>query len=130
MTWTLDYDKTSDFDDVSGHWHLEEAPYDATKTRVFYACDIALKGAVPGPILNYISKAALKQATAWVKKESEANPTATAVAQKYKYHGSVPAQVEAREPAMSGRGGGGWWPRGLFSKPSNRAGWALFSRTQ
>jgi hypothetical protein len=34
-----------------------------------------MKGSVPGPILNYISKQALKQATAWVKKESEANPT-------------------------------------------------------
>lgn len=45
--------------------------------RVFYACDIKMKGSVPAPILNYISKAALKQATAWVKRESEANPDAT-----------------------------------------------------
>ena len=28
----------------------------------------------PGPILNYISKSALKQATSWVKKESELEP--------------------------------------------------------
>jgi hypothetical protein len=33
--------------------------------------DIKMKGVVPGPIMNYISKAALKQATSWVKKESE-----------------------------------------------------------
>ena len=26
VTWKLDYDKTSDFDDVSGHWHVEEHP--------------------------------------------------------------------------------------------------------
>jgi len=26
VTWKLDYDKTSDFDDVSGHWHIEEHP--------------------------------------------------------------------------------------------------------
>ena len=26
MTWSLDYDKLSDFDDVAGHWHLEEHP--------------------------------------------------------------------------------------------------------
>lgn len=56
-------------DDVSGHWHLEETP--SGRTRVFYACDIKLKGSVPGPILNYLSKSALKTATAWVKKESE-----------------------------------------------------------
>lgn len=77
MTWTLDYEKTSDFDDVVGHWHLEEHPSKAGVTRVFYACDIKLAGKVPGPILNYISKAALKQATSWVKKESESNPDAS-----------------------------------------------------
>ena len=70
MTWTLDYEKTSDFDDVSGHWHVEEL-IPQTKTRVYYACDIKLHGGVPKPILNYISKSALKQATGWVKKESE-----------------------------------------------------------
>jgi len=73
MTWKLDYEKTSDFDDVSGHWHVEDHPTRPGNCRVFYACDIKLKGSVPGPVLNYISKAALKQATGWVKKESEKN---------------------------------------------------------
>lgn len=81
MTWTLDYDKTSDFDDVSGHWHLEDHPKRDSATRVYYACDIRLAGSVPGPILNYISKAALKQATGWVKRESENSPS-----------GSIPAE--------------------------------------
>jgi hypothetical protein len=74
MTWTLDYDKTSDFDDVSGHWHVEALT--KSTSRVFYACDIKTRGSVPGPILNYISKAALKSATSWVKKEAEAMPEA------------------------------------------------------
>lgn len=74
MTWTLDYDKTSDFDDVAGHWHLEDHPTKPECTRVFYACDIKLKGAVPGPVVNFLSKTALKTATSWVKKESEKNP--------------------------------------------------------
>mmetsp|Transcript_16642 Transcript_16642/g.37405 ORF Transcript_16642/g.37405 Transcript_16642/m.37405 type:complete len:199 (-) Transcript_16642:608-1204(-) len=26
LIWSLDYDKTSDFDDVAGHWHLEDHP--------------------------------------------------------------------------------------------------------
>lgn len=77
MTWTLDYDKTSDFDDVSGHWHLEDHPSRPQCTRVFYACDIQLKGSVPKPVVNFLSKTALKTATGWVKKESEANPTGT-----------------------------------------------------
>jgi hypothetical protein len=76
MTWTLDYDKTSDFDDVSGHWHLEDHPVKPLCTRVFYACDIKLKGSVPKPVVNFLSKTALKTATAWVKKESEKSPAA------------------------------------------------------
>jgi hypothetical protein len=67
----LDYDKTSDFDDVSGHWHLEAHPEKPDCTRVFYACDIKLRGAIPKPVVNYLSKSALRTATGWVKKESE-----------------------------------------------------------
>jgi hypothetical protein len=80
LVWKLDYDKTSDFDDVSGHWHVESLPQSCS--RVFYACDIKTKGSVPGPILNYISKQALKSATSWVKKESEAMPEAKAARSK------------------------------------------------
>jgi hypothetical protein len=81
LTWNLDYDKTSDFDDVSGHWHVEDHPSTPGRSRVFYACDIKMKGSVPKPILSYISKSALKQATGWVKKESEQNPEATVPSQ-------------------------------------------------
>eukprot|EP00529_Nitzschia_sp_RCC80_P028374 CAMPEP_0113486036 /NCGR_PEP_ID=MMETSP0014_2-20120614/24790_1 /TAXON_ID=2857 /ORGANISM="Nitzschia sp." /LENGTH=270 /DNA_ID=CAMNT_0000379697 /DNA_START=152 /DNA_END=964 /DNA_ORIENTATION=- /assembly_acc=CAM_ASM_000159 len=77
MTWTLDYNKSSDFDDVAGHWHLEDHPTKPDCTRVYYACDIKLKGAVPGPVVNFLSKTALKTATSWVKKESEKNPKGT-----------------------------------------------------
>eukprot|EP00527_Entomoneis_sp_CCMP2396_P006075 CAMPEP_0198141746 /NCGR_PEP_ID=MMETSP1443-20131203/4688_1 /TAXON_ID=186043 /ORGANISM="Entomoneis sp., Strain CCMP2396" /LENGTH=289 /DNA_ID=CAMNT_0043804575 /DNA_START=87 /DNA_END=953 /DNA_ORIENTATION=+ len=73
LTWRLDYDKTSDFDDVSGHWHVEGLG--EKKSRVFYACDVQMSGPIPTPLMNYIGKQALKQATSWVKKESEANPT-------------------------------------------------------
>jgi hypothetical protein len=118
MTWTLDYDKTSDMDDVAGHWHLEETK--TGQTRVFYACDIKLKGIVPGPVLNIISKSALQQATAWVKKESEKNPTNTRVAAQYHYKASpshaVAASsdpVESRLPAFFRRGGGSH-PEGAF----------------
>jgi hypothetical protein len=53
---------------VAGHWHLEDHPS-------YYACDIKLKGKVPGPVVNFLSKTALKTATSWVKKESEKEPT-------------------------------------------------------
>ena len=90
LTWNLDYDKTSDFDDVVGHWHVEDHPSTLGKSRVFYACDIKMKGSVPKPILNYISKAALKQATGWVKRESERFPD-----------GDVPAQYAGVANKMS-----------------------------
>jgi len=77
LCWTLDYDKTSDFDDVAGHWHVDDHPSKPQCSRVFYACDIKVKGKVPGPIMNYIGKAALKQATGWVKRESEKKPEAS-----------------------------------------------------
>lgn len=72
LVWSLDYDKRSDFDDVAGHWHLEENS--PTSTRVFYACDIKFFGKVPGPVMNILQKQALKTATSWVKKESESHP--------------------------------------------------------
>ena len=58
----------------------------------YYACDIKLKGAVPGPVVNFLSKTALKTATSWVKKESEKNPK-----------GKKPAFVPSKtaEPATS-----------------------------
>lgn len=76
----MDYDKSSDFDDVSGHWHVEDHPTKPDWSRVFYACDVKLKGSVPGPVVNYLSKSALKTATSWVKKESELHPQAKKLA--------------------------------------------------
>lgn len=93
MTWRLDYDKTSDFDDVAGHWHVEDHPTKPNCSRVFYACDIKLKGSVPGPVMNFVSKSALKAATGWVKKESEKNPTAE-VGLAFVDKGKMTAEVE------------------------------------
>lgn len=90
VVWTLDYDRTSDFDDVAGHWHVEDHPRNPQQSRVFYACDIKFKRAVPGPVMNFLTKSALKQATGWVKRESEAKP-----------EGAVPA-IFGVAPATAG----------------------------
>lgn len=76
ITWSLDYDKLSDFDDVAGHWHVEDHPKKKGCSRVFYGCDIKFRRAVPGPVMNVLTKVALKSATAWVKRESESLPNA------------------------------------------------------
>lgn len=81
LVWTLDYDKYSDFDDVVGHWHVEDHPDKPGCSRVFYACDLKLRSAVPGPVMSFLTKSALKQATSWVKRESEAKPTGVIPAQ-------------------------------------------------
>lgn len=76
LTWSLDYEKLSDFNDVAGHWHIEEHPSKQGVTRVFYGADVKLPEAVPGPVVNFVKKSALRQATSWVKRESESKPTA------------------------------------------------------
>ena len=65
---------------------------------MFYACDIKLSGPVPGPVLNFVSKSALKQATAWVKKESELDPEATIPGE----YASIEAPVAEPEPEIAG----------------------------
>lgn len=107
-------------DDVSGHWHLEERD-GGLKTRVFYACDISLKGSVPGPVLNYLSKAALKSATSWVKKQSEENPDEFQVAEQYGYKHKGPSAHTTEETAepvgrkgFFGRGGAVFRRGGTF----------------
>ena len=75
LTWTLDYNKTSDFDDVVGHWHIQELK--PNKCRIYYSSNIKIKGYIPRLALNYISQTALKLATSWVQRDSEANPFKT-----------------------------------------------------
>jgi hypothetical protein len=104
LTWTLDYDKTSDFEDVSGHWHVEEHPELPQVSRVFYACDIKLNASVPGPILSYISKQALKQATGWVKREAENEPDAVPSDEF-----PVPSSGTARVKSEAKETVGGWF---------------------
>lgn len=70
-----------------------------------------MKGHVPGPILNYISKAALKQATAWVKKESEAHPGLTVSAM---YGGDKMAKQKKREPELATAGAAASSKNGLW----------------
>lgn len=76
LTWSLDYEKYSDFNDVAGHWHVEDHPTKPGCSRVFYGADVKLPEGIPGPVINFVKKSALRQATSWVKRESETKPTA------------------------------------------------------
>lgn len=68
MTFRLDYDKRSDIDDSVGYWYVD--PTGRASCRVFYSCECKLRGWVPPPVYNILTKEALKKATVWVSAES------------------------------------------------------------
>ena len=68
MVFHLDYDRRSDLDDSVGYWFAQ--PTGPASCRVYYSCECKLRGWVPGPVYNVLTKKALKQATTWVSTES------------------------------------------------------------
>jgi len=70
-TWTLDYNKLSDFDDNVGHWQIMKHPSKPDWSRVLYSCELKLPQWVPAVVVNIFTKTALVESTTWVKRESE-----------------------------------------------------------
>jgi len=70
MAWTLDYDRKSDVNDLVGYWRVEPVEGKAGVTRLEHSNSIKLKG-VPGFLVNYMTRDALSEGTAWVKREAE-----------------------------------------------------------
>ena len=58
MVFNLDYDRRSDLDDSVGYWFAQ--PTGPASCRVFYSCEVKLRGWVPGPVYNVLTKQALK----------------------------------------------------------------------
>lgn len=77
-TWTLDYSRTSDLDDSVGFWRVNTVEGNANQSIVEYSVDIALKGWVPGFIRTMLVDKGLRQATTWVKVQSEKRASLTA----------------------------------------------------
>jgi len=71
LTWTLDYSKSSDFNDSCGYWYVIEHPESEDRTRVYYSVEVSLFDWVPKFVVDFMSTKALTDATAWVKKYSE-----------------------------------------------------------
>mmetsp|Transcript_8920 Transcript_8920/g.29587 ORF Transcript_8920/g.29587 Transcript_8920/m.29587 type:complete len:278 (+) Transcript_8920:43-876(+) len=69
MTFHLDYSRRSDIDDSVGYWYVEPGAGRAS-SRVYYSCECKLRGWVPSPVYNVLTKEALSKATTWVAKES------------------------------------------------------------
>ncbi len=72
-TWTLDYDKKSDFNDNVGHWQVQKHPSKGGWSRVMYSTDIRLPSWIPTMVINFLTKTAILESTQWVKDVSEKN---------------------------------------------------------
>jgi ribosome-associated toxin RatA of RatAB toxin-antitoxin module len=70
MSWTLDYSRSSDVDDMIGYWRLETVSTSPPVTRLEYATELKV-GQVPGLLVGFLTRDALRSGTAWVKKYSE-----------------------------------------------------------
>jgi ribosome-associated toxin RatA of RatAB toxin-antitoxin module len=59
LTWTLDYDKKSDFDDSAGYWYVAKHPDRPDHTRLFYSVEVSMFPWVPDFVMDFMSKQAL-----------------------------------------------------------------------
>ena len=70
MSWTLDYSRKSDVDDMAGYWLVTEVSQAPAVTRLEYASDLRIRWA-PDFMVRYLSRDALTEGTAWVKQRAE-----------------------------------------------------------
>ena len=59
MVFHLDYSRRSDLDDTVGYWYVD--PKSRNSCRVYYSCECKLRGWVPGPVYNMMTKEAVKK---------------------------------------------------------------------
>jgi len=78
ITWTLDYSRESDLDESVGYWYVEPHPEKPHWSRLYYSIDMRTRGWMPGFIRNRVAARGLRDATSWVKRESEAAPAISA----------------------------------------------------
>jgi len=71
LTWVQDYSRRSDFDDCVGAWFVEPHPDKEGWSRAWFSSDLKLRTSLPGFLMNYIKKKGIKDATKWVKEQSE-----------------------------------------------------------
>ena len=71
VTWTLDYGRESDLDDSVGMWRVTPLPDDPSKSRVEYSVDLQVSGWVPGFVREMLVDRGIRDATTWVKVQTE-----------------------------------------------------------
>lgn len=58
-------------DDSVGHWQVMGHPNKSGWSRVLYSTQAKLMPWIPEPVVQFISKKALTEATGWLKREAE-----------------------------------------------------------
>ncbi len=71
LTWTLDYDRESEFDDCVGAWYVEAHPDKEGWSRAWFSSDLKLNSPIPGFLMGFIKRKGIRDAISWVKKQSE-----------------------------------------------------------
>ena len=75
-TWRMDYNYQSDLDDSVGFWRVLPVEDSEGQYDVIYSADLKLKQRVPSFVTSLIMKSGLKDATQWVKQQSEIRSSA------------------------------------------------------
>jgi len=70
MSWTLDYSRKSDVQDMIGYWRVEQVSLNPPRTRLDYSTQMKARG-VPSWLVKLLTKKSLKDGTRWVKERSE-----------------------------------------------------------
>jgi len=91
LTWCLDYDRLSDFEDVQGHWHVEPHPTKAEWSRVFYEVKLMVPKFLPKVVINVLTTKAIRDATTWVRVSSEKEAARVAPTNRHKRKKEVSA---------------------------------------
>lgn len=71
VTYQLDKGMRNHFDEIQGHWHVAPHPDGSSRARVFYEMALTIPGFLPRPVVNRLARSVVKDATSWVKEESE-----------------------------------------------------------
>lgn len=108
MTWTLDYSRKSDLDDSAGFWFVVPHPdRPNVASRVYYSVDVTMFPWVPAFVVDFMSRQALVDATAWAKKHSEAE-----AAKRGGGGSSSSSPASPVQPPVRRRWRGWWWSGG------------------
>lgn len=71
LTWGLDKTMKNSIGDFQGHWYVAPHPSGPARALVFYQLGLTVPRWLPKPVMNRLARTFVKDATFWVKTQSE-----------------------------------------------------------